>query len=220
MNFRGVTWNLNGTRKYLVNTAVLAFLATFAVVFLQETFEVTGGAASRDLHLPGFVPRERRATRGPLGRAVGGLKTFLNGRVFGHGLITEVATLLPDVLVTRWSQDQGPGIIFVNVYVPRHSDDGTYLSFKLSQILDLNIEDNVENHRISSTINSTINESLSIIFDFLDFLSLINFLLCHSSCQWFKICILSNRLQLILNLRPYPYPYPKSPSSVTGYNLS
>jgi hypothetical protein len=130
MNFRGVTWNLNGTRKYLVNTAVLAFLTTFAVVFLQETFEVTGGAASRDLHLPGFIPRERRATRGPLGRAVGGLKTLLNGRVFGHGLIVEIASLLPDVLLTRWSPQQGPGILFVNVYVPRHSDDGIKSNFE------------------------------------------------------------------------------------------
>ncbi len=129
MNFRGVTWNLNGTRKYLVNTAVLAFLATFAVVFLQETFEVTGGRPSRDLNLPGYVPRERRATRGARGRAIGGLKTLLNGRVFGHGLITEIATLLPEILVVRWSPDRGPGILFVNVYVPRHSDDGTPLNF-------------------------------------------------------------------------------------------
>jgi exonuclease III len=128
MNFRGVTWNLNGTRKFLVNTAVLAFLSTFAVIFLQETFEVPGARPCHDLNLQGFVPRERRATRGPLGRGVGGLKTFLNGRLFGHGLITEIGTLLENVLVVRWSDDSNPGILFINVYVPRHSDDGTLLS--------------------------------------------------------------------------------------------
>jgi hypothetical protein len=26
--------------------------------------------------------------------------------------------------VVRWSDTQGQGILFVNVYVPRHSDDG------------------------------------------------------------------------------------------------
>jgi exonuclease III len=59
MNFRGVTWNLNGTRKFLANLAVLGFLATFRVIFMQETFKVSGGLPSLDLALPGFVPRER-----------------------------------------------------------------------------------------------------------------------------------------------------------------
>jgi exonuclease III len=124
MNFRGVTWNLNGTRKYLSNLAVLAFLATFGVIFLQETFETAGSLASSDLTLPGFVPRERRATRGPIGRGKGGLKTLLNGRLFGHGRITEIASALDDMLVVRWSVDNRPGILFVNLYVPRHSEDG------------------------------------------------------------------------------------------------
>jgi exonuclease III len=119
-----VTWNLNGTRKFLANTAVLAFLATFSVIFLQETFEVSGARPADDLNLPGYVPRERRATRGHLGRGVGGLKTLLNGRVFGHGLITEVNTLLEDLLVVRWSADREPGFLFLNIYVPRHSESG------------------------------------------------------------------------------------------------
>ncbi len=124
MNVRGVTWNLNGTRKFLANTAVLAFLSTFSVIFLQETFEVSGSRPADDLNLPGYVPRDRRATRGPRGRGVGGLKTLLNGRVFGHGLITEVNTLLEDLLVVRWSANQEPGFLFLNIYVPRHSESG------------------------------------------------------------------------------------------------
>ncbi len=126
MNFRGLTWNLNGTRKYLSNVAVLAFLATFAVVFLQETFEVSGARPQDDLNLPGFIPRDQRATRGPRGRGRGGLKTLLNGRVFGHGVITTIPTLLEDILIVRWSRDQSPGILLVNIYVPRHADEGKY----------------------------------------------------------------------------------------------
>ncbi len=125
MNFRGVTWNLNGTRKFLVNTAALAFLASFAVILLQETFEVSGAPPRDTLVLDGFIPREKYATRGPRGRGSGGLKTLLNGRVFGHGLISEVTTLFENLLVVRWSSDQNQGILFVNVYVPRHSDHGT-----------------------------------------------------------------------------------------------
>ncbi len=124
MNFRGITWNLNGTRKYLANTAVLAFLSTFAVIFLQETFETGSSRPYDDLSLPGFVPREIRATRGPLGRGKGGLKTLLNGRLFGHGSIVTVPTLFEDLLIVRWSDSQGPGLLFLNIYVPRHADEG------------------------------------------------------------------------------------------------
>ncbi len=124
MNFRGLTWNLNGTRKYLTNVAVLAFLSTFAVIFLQETFEVSGTRPQDDLNLPGYIPREQRATRGPRGRGKGGLKTLLNGRVFGHGTISNIPTLVQDVLIVRWSVDQSPGIVFINIYVPRHADEG------------------------------------------------------------------------------------------------
>ncbi len=124
MNFRGVTWNLNGTRKYLSNLAVLGFLATFGVIFLQETFEIAGSSSQFDLTLPGFVPRERRAVRGPIGRGKGGLKTFLNGRLFGHGLITEIPSPFDDMLMVRWTVDSRPGILFINLYVPRHADDG------------------------------------------------------------------------------------------------
>ncbi len=134
MNFRGLTWNLNGTRKFLANVAVLAFLATFGVIFLQETFEVAGGASRFDLVLPGFVPRERRASRGPRGRASGGLKTFLNGRLFGHGLITEVPSSFDEVLITRWAEGNRPGILFVNVYVPRHSEEGTEHSWMMDVV--------------------------------------------------------------------------------------
>ncbi len=102
----------------------MAFLATFGVIFLQETFETTGSLPSLDLTLPGFVPRDRRATRGPLGRGKGGLKTFLNGRLFGHGRIEVIPSALDEVLVVRWSTDNRPGILFANIYVPRHSDDG------------------------------------------------------------------------------------------------
>jgi hypothetical protein len=119
-----VTWNLNGMRKFLANTAVLTFLVSFAVIFLQETFETVVSRPCDDLNLPGFVPREIRATRGPRGRGKGGLKTLLNGRLFGHGLIMTVPTLLEDLLIVRWSDAQSPGILFLNVYVPRHADGG------------------------------------------------------------------------------------------------
>ncbi len=102
MNFRGLTWN----------------------IFLQETFEVVGGRPNDDLSLPGFIPRKIRATRGVRGRGKGGLKTLLNGRLFGHGLVTNVPTLFDDFLVVRWSDTQGPGILFLNIYVPRHADEG------------------------------------------------------------------------------------------------
>jgi hypothetical protein len=124
MNFRGVTWNLNGTRKFLANTAVLLFLSAFGIIFLQETFEIVGSRPCDDLNLPGFIPRERRATRGTRGRGKGGLKTLLNGRLFGHGLIDNVSSLIEDILVVRWSDGQQPGLLLVNVYVPRHADDG------------------------------------------------------------------------------------------------
>ncbi len=121
MNFRGVTWNLNGTRKFLANVSVLAFLATFGVIFLQETFETANTRIQDRFAPPGFIPRERFAVPGPAGHPKAGLKTLFNARLFGHGLIRELDTPLDHLLVVRWSSDQGPGFLFANVYVPRYS---------------------------------------------------------------------------------------------------
>lgn len=126
MEIRGVSWNVNGTRKFISNLAVVAFLSAFTVVFLQETFETEFQPASEHLFLHGFTERHVFAKRGPRGRGSGGLKTFIDSRQFSSGTIRRVPTIHDNFLAVRWRLEVvDVGILFLNVYVPRHDPSGT-----------------------------------------------------------------------------------------------
>jgi exonuclease III len=127
MEIRGVSWNVNGTRKFLSNLAVVAFLSAFTVVFLQETFETEFQPATEHLFLRGFTERHIFASRGPRGRGSGGLKTFIDSRQFSSGSIRRIPTVHDNFLAVRWRpQEMDIGVLFLNVYVPRHDPSGIF----------------------------------------------------------------------------------------------
>ncbi len=125
MEIRGVTWNVNGTRKFIANLAVVAFLSAFTVVFLQETFETKFQSTSEVLSLRGFTKHDVFARRGPRGRGSSGLKTFIDSRQFSSGTIRRIPTVHDNFLAVRWRPaDVDVGVLFLNVYVPRHDPSG------------------------------------------------------------------------------------------------
>ncbi len=127
MEIRGVSWNVNGTRKFIANLAVVAFLSAFTVVFLQETFETESQPATEHLFLRGFTERHVYATQGPRGRGSGGLKTFLDSRRFGGGSVRRIPAVHDNLLAVRWRPDAGgPGLLLLNVYIPRHDPTGNF----------------------------------------------------------------------------------------------
>ncbi len=130
MEIRGVSWNVNGTRKFLANLAVVSFLSAFTVVFLQETFETKSQPATENLFLRGFTERHVFATQGPWGRGSGGMKILLDTRRFGGGSVRRIPAVHDNLLVVRWRPDAGgPGLLLFNVYIPRHDPSGTFPRF-------------------------------------------------------------------------------------------
>jgi exonuclease III len=130
MEIRGVSWNVNGTRKFIANLAVVAFLSAFTVIFLQETFETESQPPTEHLFLRGFTERHVYATRGPRGRGSGGLKTFIDSRQFGSGSIRRIPAVHDTCLAVRWRPEaHDSGVLFLNVYVPRHDPSGINLSY-------------------------------------------------------------------------------------------
>ncbi len=122
---RGVSWNVNGTKKFIANLAVISFLSAFTVIFLQETFKVDFQPPSEHLSLNGFSERHVFAERGLRGRGKGGLKTFIDSRVFGSGSIRRI-TSVDGMLALRWRpESHDVGFLFLNVYVPRHDASGS-----------------------------------------------------------------------------------------------
>ena len=122
MELKAITWNVNGTRKFLSNIAVCAFLVSFGVIFLQETFERLNEESP--LNLPGYISRAIPADYDGIGRPIGGIKTFLSTKIFGNGVIEKKDALVPNLLVVRWTSDDpdlSKGVLFLNVYIPRHS---------------------------------------------------------------------------------------------------
>jgi exonuclease III len=128
MEIRGVLWNVNGTCKFIANLAVMALLSAFTVIFLQETFETESQPSTKHLFLRGFTERHVYATGGPRGRGSGGLETFIDSRQFGDGSIRRIPTVQDTFLAVRWHPETlDTGVLFLNVYVPRHDPSGTTL---------------------------------------------------------------------------------------------
>jgi hypothetical protein len=112
---------MNGAKKFIANLAVISFLSAFTVILLQETFEVDFQPPSEHLTLRGFIERHEFAKRGPRGRGKGGLKTFIDGRLFGSASVRRVASGQDGLLAVRWRPaSHDSGILFLNVYVPCH----------------------------------------------------------------------------------------------------
>jgi exonuclease III len=113
-----VSWNVNGVAKLRCSIHEKKFLASFDVVFLQETY---AGSFEDTLTLEGFIPHHqvgRPTTR----RYQWGVSSYLRIDAFVGGIIRRLPTPMDWMVVSRWSQESDRGVVFVNIYLPVHSD--------------------------------------------------------------------------------------------------
>ncbi len=114
IKLRRVSWNVNGVQKLKIANHDLKFLGSFDVIFLQETFSTTRDS-TLDLH--GFIPHHQLGRRHQWG-----LSSLFRINGLTGGTLHRVPCPLDWLVVSRWRQETDLGCIFVNVYVPVHTD--------------------------------------------------------------------------------------------------
>lgn len=117
MELKIISWNVNGSKKLHLFPRVLALLFSASVVLLQETFETEDPGFSP----PGFIRFANKATA-TAGRPSKGISSLFLQSKFAGGAFTNLDLGIDWLLITRWvPQGSARGVVFVNVYIPRHS---------------------------------------------------------------------------------------------------
>jgi exonuclease III len=114
VNLRVVSWNVNGVQKLKVANHELKFLGSFDVVFLQETFATTPDS-TLDLH--GFIPHHQLGRRHQWG-----LSSLFRINALTGGTLHRLPCPFDWLVISRWRQETDLGCVFVNAYLPTHTD--------------------------------------------------------------------------------------------------
>ncbi len=122
--FKCVSWNVNGVEKLRASRNDLQFLASFDVIFLQETYS---GTAEAVLDIDGFIPHHQlgRPTPRRPNHHQWGVSTLMKIEAFVGGVIRRIPSPVDWLVVSRWCQSSDVGIVMVNIYLPVHSDGFT-----------------------------------------------------------------------------------------------
>jgi exonuclease III len=116
--FKCVTWNVNGAEKLKSMSNELQFLATFDIIFLQETFS---GSQETVFDLDGYIPHHQLG-RQTLRRFQWGVSTLLRIESFTGGVICRIPSPVDWIVASRWRTETDIGLTMMNVYHPVHSD--------------------------------------------------------------------------------------------------
>ncbi len=112
-----LTWNVNGASKFRNLHPEQQYLASFDVVFLQETFSTDDVLP---YELDGFIAYHTPA-RYTTRRPQWGMTTLLKITSFVGGRLCMLPTPCEWIQSCRWARPSGLGVIFLNVYVPVHT---------------------------------------------------------------------------------------------------
>ncbi len=113
-----VTWNINGVQKFGRLPFEVAYLRSFDIVLLQETFS---RADNELLELHGFYSHHSRAVPRQNCRNVWGLSSYFPTESFEDGYWKTLFSPIEWALVSRWQPGPASGIVVVNVYIPAHT---------------------------------------------------------------------------------------------------
>jgi exonuclease III len=111
---KGVSWNVNGVQKLKTSEHDLKFMGSFDVVMLQETFSATRDA-TLDLH--GYIPHHQLGRRHQWG-----LTSLFRIEAFVGGSLLRLPCPFDWMVISRWRMPTDLGLLFVNVYLPTHTD--------------------------------------------------------------------------------------------------
>ncbi len=118
VRFSGVTWNLNGVAKLNDNVLSTVWLRDYDVIYLQETYSLSEENA---FELPGYLAHHSMAIY--TGRRPSrGVTSLFRINAFVDGAIQRIFSPFDWTVVSRWSRPSQPGLLFVNTYLPIHSD--------------------------------------------------------------------------------------------------
>jgi hypothetical protein len=116
--FKVVSWNVNGVKKFRYLPTQQAFLSSHDVILLQETFSYEDEEL---FELPGFLAHHARAIPTGNSRHRWGLTTLFRTHSFADGFLEKLFSPCDWILISRWRQPGLPGLIVCNIYAPLHS---------------------------------------------------------------------------------------------------
>lgn len=119
---RVTSWNINGWKK-IASMVKLGILVPFLfhVLLLQETF-YTVNKKEKPPALTGYIGFHVEAIVTG-GRPSKGLTSFFEANVFSNGTLKVELCPVNWALVVRWlPAGSTSGMVFVNIYIPRHTD--------------------------------------------------------------------------------------------------